>query len=1364
MKFPATVTAVLIAVFIAISTVPARSDTLETQSGRIYHGKIISVTGKIVIIQPASTESPGGGNKQVPVRLDRKDVKGIVFGANKPSKGDISPPTTQPKTIKPTPAPSKLPSGKFDLARVRRSVVLIRCIVDNRTYAFGSGFIVRSDGVIYTNRHVIELPAGAVLSSKILVGVPSSKDPDVLDYFEAKVALSAPESSGLDFAVLKINATKAYGQFPTLPMSSTGNGLGDPVTVLGYPDSLGETPSISLTKGNISSVKIRLQNKNYLQTDAAVNPGNSGGPMLNASGHAIGLVTLRKASADNMAYALNLSEVTTTAATAIAKLPKLSPKSGPLDPKLLTYLDAAMTSQNAMRARDNWIIEKGALAPWKGLLHLYPGDWIYWITSERALPEDFKLTIFYQVLYKQPPGPYMSDYNARLLCVRFGTEDTGQAIGSKSTGYALCYNAKHISLYGDKKSLVFKTEGNNDRPTKLTIIKKGDKYTISVNNELMLSHTAVARAKGRSRFSIGGEKSRLFIAGVTVEDISDNPRTQPTDVAGLTKDLKSDNWAIRNDAVVTLGRIGTVSIPLLLKAAEDKHPAVRERAIEYLARLSTKDSSHNTAVLKIARDAITDKSVQVQRSGLRVAIELGPEAASLIEDVIKVANVKFVPQRNASIFGYANQAIKIVGPSCLTEMVQVICRQDTIATSAMVIVKAKGKQAVPAITKAFKTAKTEAKRELIKILQPLAESDPRVGLLMETVLKTEEDWRVRQAIVKRLGSAKTDKIGSLLALAINDKSPEVQQSAVSRLMSKATSGDEKALNTLTKASIEITNWKTRKSILTQLTNNRSNTFVPILTKALSDENANIRVIAAKWLANRSDLTESVIPALTAAFEDESDLVRNNATYALCRIKSQKAIAPLSKLLKAHGTLYTHTRVAGSLCGRGAPGLAVVLDSARDTRSNGHQAAIASLRKLTPMPPEAIVIFMKMLENPDESKRHMAIQTLIKIPSPSKELIRAFLARLGDSNSYTNQYAVKAIVKCGASVAPDLVKLLNSDSLAVRKSAVSCLTQIQDKPESLVPAMRKAFMKETDPGVRLAMVRLFGDGSDATNKVLYTAVMDDNPAIRTRALGVLKNTGQPLIPPLTKFLKSDNETIRYKGVLALGALGTAKALDTIELALNDEAIRVRVNAALILAKAKRLTAKLAKPLADGLGVDDFRVSPQSSSYLTQLGVSAVPALMETLKASDEKTAHKALLVLCKIPGEKTTETMKTLLSHKTPAMRHMAALTLANREGPTEELAPHLLGCAIANAKYESSIGFHLAKIGESTIPLMEKAFDNPNYRVRLTVLALVYRQIKNEKVIPLLIKMSKDEHSHVKSRGSSALKQARKYQADKKKT
>jgi serine protease Do len=133
----------------------------------------------------------------------------------------------------------------------------------------GSGFIVSADGVILTNAHVVRD------ADEVTVKMQDRRE------FRAKVLGSDPKT---DVAVLKIDAHN----LPVVPLGTTRNlQVGEWVMAIGSPYGLEST----VTAGVVSAKgrNIDQGGVQFIQTDVAVNPGNSGGPLFNTRGEVVGI-------------------------------------------------------------------------------------------------------------------------------------------------------------------------------------------------------------------------------------------------------------------------------------------------------------------------------------------------------------------------------------------------------------------------------------------------------------------------------------------------------------------------------------------------------------------------------------------------------------------------------------------------------------------------------------------------------------------------------------------------------------------------------------------------------------------------------------------------------------------------------------------------------------------------------------------------------------------------------------------------------------------------------------------------------------------------------------------------------------------
>lgn len=156
------------------------------------------------------------------------------------------------------------------------------------THAGGSGscFYLQSHDLFVTNYHVV--------SGFHEVAIHDNERNPYL----ARVVLVNP---ALDIALMVVDGD--FSQLPELSLAADDAlEIGGKVSVAGYPYGM----PFTVTEGSVSSPKQLMDGKYYIQTDAAVNPGNSGGPIFNENNEVVGVTVSKFSNADNMGFGIRV--------------------------------------------------------------------------------------------------------------------------------------------------------------------------------------------------------------------------------------------------------------------------------------------------------------------------------------------------------------------------------------------------------------------------------------------------------------------------------------------------------------------------------------------------------------------------------------------------------------------------------------------------------------------------------------------------------------------------------------------------------------------------------------------------------------------------------------------------------------------------------------------------------------------------------------------------------------------------------------------------------------------------------------------------------------------------------------------------
>ena len=164
-----------------------------------------------------------------------------------------------------------------------KSVVTIRTDISQ-----GTGFIINNEGYLVTNAHV-------------LVG---GKKVEAITYEQNRLSAELIGYDGeLDIALLKVS-----GNYKSLTLTNSDDvQIGEKVIAIGNPLGL----QFSVSEGIVSAVKRPglTDINSYIQTDAALNPGNSGGPLINKQGEVIGINNFKVGGGESLGFALESNKI-----------------------------------------------------------------------------------------------------------------------------------------------------------------------------------------------------------------------------------------------------------------------------------------------------------------------------------------------------------------------------------------------------------------------------------------------------------------------------------------------------------------------------------------------------------------------------------------------------------------------------------------------------------------------------------------------------------------------------------------------------------------------------------------------------------------------------------------------------------------------------------------------------------------------------------------------------------------------------------------------------------------------------------------------------------------------------------------------
>jgi len=209
-------------------------------------------------------------------------------------------PTEENQLASPPPAPEppqpSQPTVENVVENCRKSVVVV-----DAKYGTGSGFLVDADGLVVTNYHVIRTG----LEKDLKVHQASwSGDVRHLTTYDTVNIVALDETA--DIALLRVQDLKVK---PLDLADCLSLKIGQKVVTIGNPAPGGQILCNSVSEGIVSNLESQIDGITHIQTTAPVNPGNSGGPLLNLKGEVVGIVTLKTTNTEGIAFAVPVNKL-----------------------------------------------------------------------------------------------------------------------------------------------------------------------------------------------------------------------------------------------------------------------------------------------------------------------------------------------------------------------------------------------------------------------------------------------------------------------------------------------------------------------------------------------------------------------------------------------------------------------------------------------------------------------------------------------------------------------------------------------------------------------------------------------------------------------------------------------------------------------------------------------------------------------------------------------------------------------------------------------------------------------------------------------------------------------------------------------
>lgn len=761
-------------------------------------------------------------------------------------------------------------------------------------------------------------------------------------------------------------------------------------------------------------------------------------------------------------------------------------------------------------------------------------------------------------------------------------------------------------------------------------------------------------------------------AAEALAGIGENAKRAIPAIAKLLDDKEPGVRTSALDALATFGPDAKEALPAIIAQIEDKEQSVRYNAVEAMPKVGPQSPEIVPALVK----ALRDPSENVRRQAVWVLRDLGPlakDAAPALTELI-VNEEGEVYSEVIEVLTRLGADAKVAVPTLaklLTEHEDALVRSE--AAEALGMIGGDAKEAVPALSQSLEDENSAVRQEAAKALFKIAPNNqaavarlskafqdpnsqariaalitdigrPAAPVLLEALQSPQVETR-RQAARLLAGYQFQGVGGDALLKAMRDDDAQVRKLAALCVAQGEPGQHTRAAVPLLVELLKENDDDLKYEVQSGLSSMGPAAAEPLAELFAADQtNPAVRQRAAKILLDNDAQHHRAVPHLEQALKDADPNIRYTA--ALLLVKNDPYHPRAATLLRGVFNEGDSTQRAAAVrlypsLGLGDEAVDVLVQALQDDSQQVRQTAAYALSPYGGSLQSKFTEIVKLLN--DKQTRLPALQVLNHMGPDAAPALPELVAML-KLDEDTRQRAIYVFSNIGKPAVPKLIALVQDAEAdaAARIAAMQALAYLGESAKQVVPAVVEALKNATEPSERLAAasaVARLGEPNETAMQVLVEHLTAEDYREYSQAnsgLWALGTKIKPVVPALRKLLDHQQADVRGRALDLLGNVVAAEGGGT-----SDPLFQA-------ILKAFRSDP-------------DENVRNNAQYALARVGSPAVPALLESLNATDDPALQARILQTLRNmeDSQQGIDTYVKLLAAKNDRVSGHAAVLIAN---------------------------------------------------------------------------------------------------------